>query len=73
MNTLTDEIYHAIIDEHWDINQKLKGADYVHACMGINPPHLNLTYCSNRQLHHVEIPNLKVKILDKKSLVLTSE
>lgn len=58
------------VDEHFDINKQISGANYFHA--STRHGHLNLVYGSGRNLHHVNIPNMKAKISDTKYGVVIS-
>tara|TARA_Y100000310_G_scaffold343839_1_gene453400 strand:- start:1864 stop:2088 length:225 start_codon:yes stop_codon:yes gene_type:complete len=61
------------VDKHFNIHKQVIGSNYVHACLGKNHPHTNITYFSqDGEKHHVEIPHLEAELSDTKSGLVVS-
>lgn len=67
MDNLSERVeIEKIIDEHWDIGNRVKSANCVIARLSHDNSHINLYVCSNNVNSQIEIPNTKANISDTK-------
>ena len=60
------------IDEHWNINNQVAGADCVCVRPSHDDSHINLYACGDNGNNKVEIPNSKANISDTKYGIMAS-